>query len=143
MKQRTAWPRSTWQVAALPVALLAMQAALGQPPPGAPRGGPPPIERLAQELNLDAAQKAEVQRILEEQRAKHETERKQYAATGQRPTPEEMQTLIGVDDVTKIENLLDLQESSPVGGRHPDLALLLPPLDRLRADIEEPGHPLA
>jgi Spy/CpxP family protein refolding chaperone len=94
MKPRTVWQVRAWKLAALPVALLAMQAAFAQPPPGPPRGGPPPIERLAQELNLDATQKAEVQRIFEEQRAKHETERKQYAATGQRPTPEEMQTMM-------------------------------------------------
>jgi Spy/CpxP family protein refolding chaperone len=78
--------------ALLPVALLAMQAAPAQQPPGPPPGRPP-IERIAQELNLDDTQKAEVQRILQEQRAKHETERKHLAATGQRPSPEEMQKI--------------------------------------------------
>jgi len=76
MKPRNAGPRDARNVPALALALavglLATQAALAQPP-GPPRGGPP-IERLAEELNLDATQKAEVQRILEEQRAKQEEE---------------------------------------------------------------------
>jgi len=83
-------------VAVLPVALLAMQAALAQQQqrPGMPPGrGAPPIERMARELNLDDTQKAEVQRILEEQRKRHEAERKNFAATGQRPTREEMQKI--------------------------------------------------
>ena len=45
---------------------------------------------MARQLDLDDAQKTEVKRILDEQRARHETERKQFEATGQRPTPEEM-----------------------------------------------------
>jgi len=45
---------------------------------------------MARQLGLDDAQKTEVKRILEEQRARHETGRKQFEATGQRPTPEEM-----------------------------------------------------
>jgi Spy/CpxP family protein refolding chaperone len=83
-------------VVALPVALLAMQAALAQQMqrPGLPPGrAAPAIERMAEELNLDATQRAEVQRILEEQRARHETERKALAATGQRPSREEMQQI--------------------------------------------------
>jgi Spy/CpxP family protein refolding chaperone len=83
-------------VVALPVALLAMQAAFAQQMqrPGLPAGrAAPPIERMAEELNLDATQKAEVQRILKEQRTRHETERKQLEATGQRPTREEMQQI--------------------------------------------------
>ena len=77
---------------ALAVVLFTAQLALAQqPPPGPPpRGGGPPIEMMARQLGLDDAQKTEVKRILEEQRARHETERKQFEATGQRPTPEEM-----------------------------------------------------
>ena len=77
---------------ALSAVLLVAQAALAQqPPPGPPPRGGPPLEMMARELNLDDAQKAEVKRILDEQRAIHETERKQFEATGQRPTREEMQ----------------------------------------------------
>jgi Spy/CpxP family protein refolding chaperone len=47
---------------------------------------------MARELNLDDAQKAEVKRILEEQRARNENERKLFEASGQRPTPDEMRT---------------------------------------------------
>ena len=75
-----------------PVVLLTAQLAFAQqPPPGPPpRGGGPPVEMMARELGLDDAQKAQVKQILEQQRAAHETQRKQYEATGQRPTPEEM-----------------------------------------------------
>ncbi len=80
---------------ALSAVLLTAQAALAQqPPPGPPRRGGPPIEMMARELNLDDAQKAEVKRIFEEQRARHESERKLLEASGQRPTPEEMRTLM-------------------------------------------------
>jgi Spy/CpxP family protein refolding chaperone len=78
-------------IIALPAVLLLAQAAVAQQsPPGPPPRGGPPIERMARELNLDDTQKAEVQRILEEQRAKHEAERRQLAATGERPSPENM-----------------------------------------------------
>jgi Spy/CpxP family protein refolding chaperone len=77
---------------ALAVVLFTAQLASAQQPPSGPppRGGGPPVEMMARQLGLDDAQKVEVKRILEEQRARHETERKQFAATGQRPTPEEM-----------------------------------------------------
>ena len=76
---------------ALSAALFTAQLALAQQPPqGLPPRGGPPIEMMARQLDLDDAQKTEVKRILDEQRARHETERKQFEATGQRPTPEEM-----------------------------------------------------
>ncbi len=85
-------------IIALPAVLLLAHAALAQqPPPGRPRGGPP-IERMASELNLDDTQKAEVQRILQEQRAKHESERQQLAATGERPSPENMRKMFQQQD---------------------------------------------
>jgi Spy/CpxP family protein refolding chaperone len=79
-------------ILALAVVLFTAQLALAQqPPPGPPpRGGGPPVEMMARQLGLDDAQKTEVKRILDEQRARHEAERKQFEATGQRPTPEEM-----------------------------------------------------
>ncbi len=74
-------------LAAASVAAFADQPA-GPPPGGAPRG--PPIERIAQDLNLDAAQAAEVKRILESQHAKMDAERQQFEASGTRPSREEM-----------------------------------------------------
>jgi Spy/CpxP family protein refolding chaperone len=87
-------------IVALSAVLLTAQAALAQqPPPGPPpRGGGPPIEQMARMLNLDDAQKSEVKRILEEQRARHETERKLFEASGQRPSPEEMRTMMQQHD---------------------------------------------
>jgi len=108
---------------ALVVVLFTAQLALAQQPPSGPPprgGGGPPIEMMARQLGLDDAQKTEVKRILDEQRARHEAERKQFEATGQRPTPEEMratfqqheqeltQALSGVltaDQLTKFEAL--------------------------------------
>jgi Spy/CpxP family protein refolding chaperone len=76
---------------ALSAALFTAQLAIAQQlPPGPPPRGGPPAEMMARQLGLDDSQKAEVKRIFEEQRARHETERKQYDATGQRPTREEM-----------------------------------------------------
>ncbi len=79
---------------ALPAALFTAQLAIAQqfPPGPAPRGGPP-VEMMAKQLGLDDTQKTEVKRILDELRARRETERKQYEASGQRPTPEEMKTM--------------------------------------------------
>ncbi len=79
---------------ALSAVLFAAQLALAQQPPAGPppRGGPP-VEMLARQLDLNDTQKSEVKRILDEQRAAHEAERKQYEATGQRRTPEEMRAM--------------------------------------------------
>ena len=81
--------RSTFTLA---VVLCTAQLSMAQQTPSGPppRGGGPRIEMMARQLGLDDAQKTEVKRILEEQRARHETGRKQFEATGQRPTPEEM-----------------------------------------------------
>jgi Spy/CpxP family protein refolding chaperone len=91
----------------LPVVLLTAQLAFAQqPPPGPPpRGGGPPVEMMARQLGLDAAQKAQVKQILEQQRAAHENERKQYEATGQRPTPEEMRATFQQHDQELLQAL--------------------------------------
>ena len=65
-------------------------AALGQPPPGLPAGGPFDIERLAILLDLDAYQKNEVERVLQEQRDARIAAREQLAESGERPAPEEL-----------------------------------------------------
>jgi len=90
----------------LPVVLLTAQLAFAQQAPSGPppRGGPP-VERMARELGLDDTQKAEVKRILEQQRAAHDAERKQYEATGQRPTPEEMRATFQQHDQELLQAL--------------------------------------
>ena len=91
---------------ALPVVLLTAQLAFAQQPPA----GPPPrggnmVEMMARQLGLDDAQKAQVKQILEQQRAQHETERKQFEATGQRPSPEQMHTMFEQHDQELIQAL--------------------------------------
>ncbi len=90
---------------ALPALLVAAYVAHAQTPPGGPPRGGPPFERIAQELNLDENQKPEVKRILEEQRAKHEAEREQLMASGQRPTREEMRARMEQADASLLEQL--------------------------------------
>jgi Spy/CpxP family protein refolding chaperone len=84
---------------ALLVVLCTAQLAFAQqPPPGHPPHGGPRVEMLAQRLGLDDTQKAEVKKILEQQHAQAQTERKQFDATGQRPTPEEMRATFARHD---------------------------------------------
>src|SRR5262249_25566365 len=65
----------------------------------------PMVEMMARRLGLDDAQKTEVKRILEQQRTQHETERKQYEATGQRPSQEEMRAMFQQHDQELIQAL--------------------------------------
>lgn len=91
---------------ALPMLLLAAYAVNAQsPPPGRPMRGGPPFEQIAQDLDLDATQKTEVKRILDEQRTKREAEREKFMASGQRPTPEEMRTRMQAADAALYEQL--------------------------------------
>jgi Spy/CpxP family protein refolding chaperone len=86
--------------------LLVAQAALAQqfagPPP---RGAGPPIEKLATELGLDETQKAEVKKIFETERARHESERAQNMSSGVRPTPEEMRAKMAENDLELTQQL--------------------------------------
>ncbi len=91
---------------ALSAALFTAQLAVAQQlPPGPPPRGGPPVEMMARQLGLDDTQKAEIKRIFEQQRARHETERQQYEATGQRPTPEEMKTMRDQHDEELVQAL--------------------------------------
>jgi Spy/CpxP family protein refolding chaperone len=63
------------------------------------------MERMVSELGLDDAQKAEVKRIFEAQRARHDTERKSLQASGQRPTPEQMRARFQQHDQELIQAL--------------------------------------
>jgi Spy/CpxP family protein refolding chaperone len=77
-------------LAALAMTGLALADQPSGPPPGSPGRGGPPIERLTQDLGLDAAQAAQVKQILDSQHAKMDAERAQFEASGTRPSREEM-----------------------------------------------------
>jgi len=74
------------------VALAAMAwlgTAYAQSPP--PRPDPEKfLERLTVVLDLDDYQRAEVKKVLEAQRAKMQTQREQFKASGERPSREQM-----------------------------------------------------
>lgn len=63
---------------------------------GGPRGGPP-IEQIAQDLGLTDAQKADVKKIFDQQRAKREAARFEFEKSATRPTPEQMRTRMQQD----------------------------------------------
>jgi Spy/CpxP family protein refolding chaperone len=72
------------------IALSALSPAFSQSQPP-PRPDPAKfLERLTVVLDLDDYQKAEVQKVLEAQRAKMEAQREQFKASGERPTFEQM-----------------------------------------------------
>jgi Spy/CpxP family protein refolding chaperone len=105
---------------------------MAQPRPD-DRGGPPPgapIERMAQDLGLTDAQKASVQKIFEQQRAKREAARAEFEKSGTRPTPEQRRARMEQDRA-------EMRKS---------LAAVLTPeqLDKLEARMRErrgPGGP--
>jgi Spy/CpxP family protein refolding chaperone len=71
---------------------------MAQPrPDGGGRPPGPPIERIAQDLGLTDAQKASVQKIFEQQRAKREAARAEFERSGTRPTPEQRQARMEQD----------------------------------------------
>jgi Spy/CpxP family protein refolding chaperone len=86
-------------------AMLLTASTYAQQPPGPPPRGGSPVEMLSRRLGLDDTQKAEVKRIFEEERTRHEAERKQWTATGQRPDPATMKTLMQQHD-TELVNAL-------------------------------------
>jgi len=118
---------------------LAAAAAYAQPP-GPPPGGRFDLDNLAILLDLDAYQKNEVGRVLEEQRSAMLAEREARraareandgAATGERPSPEAMrarrdenrdevfgklQNILSEQQMTKLKILM---QTPPPGGRGP------------------------
>jgi hypothetical protein len=109
---------------------LAAATAASAQPAGGPRHGPPgqDIERLAVLLDLDAYQKTEVERVLNEQRATMQAERKAHEASGERPSFEEMHARreqAHQDTLTKLASVLTelqitkfkLLTEPPAGGR--------------------------
>lgn len=107
---------------------------LAEPPPGPPPGGPPrgpPIERLTQDLGLDANQQAQVKLILDAQHAKMDAERAQFEASGMQPTREEMHakrqqmdaeldsqlaTVLTPEQLTRFQELRKHRPKGPPGG---------------------------
>lgn len=101
---------------------LAATAAFAQPPsgpggPGGPGGlgGPPGanLERLTVLLDLDAYQKTQVERVLNEQRETMQAERKAHEAPGERPSFTQMQSRreqVREDTITKLQSVLTEQQ---------------------------------
>lgn len=108
-------------------------AAVAQPPDRS--GGPRfDIERLTILLDLDAYQRGEVERVLNEQREQNQAARAALTDTGERPTREEMQArrvqsqadlvarleaVLTPQQVTKFKVLTEQPEGR--GGRGPSL----------------------
>jgi Spy/CpxP family protein refolding chaperone len=90
---------------ALAATALVAQAALAQQFAGPPPRGGPPVEKMAQELGLDETQKAQVKKIFESERAKHESERSQALSSGTRPTPEEMRAKMAENELELTQQL--------------------------------------
>jgi len=82
--------RSAFLLAALLASSLTFADEHQGPPHGGMGRGGPPIERLAQDLGLDATQTQQVKQILETQHQKMEADRAQFEASGTRPSREEM-----------------------------------------------------
>jgi Spy/CpxP family protein refolding chaperone len=80
----------TFLLAALAAGGLALADQPHGPTPGGPNTAGAPIERLTQDLGLDAAQAAQVKQILDAQHARMDAERAQFEASGTRPSREEM-----------------------------------------------------
>jgi Spy/CpxP family protein refolding chaperone len=76
--------------------------------PGRRHAGPP-IERLAAQLELDDTQKAEVQRIFQEHRAKLEADRKQR----QEELRQQLATVLSAEQMQKLDELREQRK-----GRH-------------------------
>jgi hypothetical protein len=87
-------------------------AALGQPP-GPPAGGLLDIEQLAILLDLDAYQKGEVERVLEEQREAFRAAREERAAAVEPPLRDDKQARRaqeGEELIGKLRNTLTAQQ---------------------------------
>ena len=91
-------------------ALLGAASASAQPPEGPRHGGPAgDIERLAVLLDLDAYQKDQVQRILNEQREQLQAQRKAREESAERPSFEDMHAAREQaynDTLTKLQSVL-------------------------------------
>ena len=80
------------------VTSLALAQSPSSPAPGGPRGGPPQIERLAQDLSLTPEQQTAIKAICDSEHAKREAERAQWEASGTRPTREQLHAQMEMKD---------------------------------------------
>jgi hypothetical protein len=110
------------------IALVCMAGTALAQRPGGPPAGRFDIDRMAVLLDLDEYQKSEVARVLSEQRDAGEAMREQFAASGERPSREEIQThreqmrqdtlaklqsVLTAEQVTKFEILMERPEGRP------------------------------
>ena len=127
------------------VAVFALAAGVAAAqPPGPPSGGALDIERLAVLLDLDAYQKGEVERVLQEQRAarlaareERLAAREERPAPSERPSPEELRARReqGRDELFgKLANTLTEQQITK-------LKLLMEPAQGLRGPRGRPAGP--
>lgn len=109
---------------------LAAGSALAEPPADA---GANRMDRLALLLDLDAGQKAAVQKVFEEQHASRAALRKEAKESGTRPTRDEMRAkhdamkketieklrpILSDQQMTKFEALTEYRHGSRHGGDH-------------------------
>ncbi len=88
------------------IASLLVSTAMAQtPPPGRP--GPPPIDmdRMALLLDMDSYQKTEVKKLLDAQRTEMQAQRKQFEASGERPSRDAMRAQREKADKALMESL--------------------------------------
>ncbi len=103
------------RVALIAAALLASSVALACPLEGPPghRGPGPDLDRMAVLLDLNDSQKAEVQRILSEERQKLKAAHDQVHAAGTTPSREEKQKFhaeLKQDTTTKLQAVLSPEQ---------------------------------
>jgi len=91
-------------------ALAGGSLALADTPAGPPHGGHggPPIERLASELGLDDNQKAQVQQIIEAQRAKREALETEFR--------QQLSTVLTADQLKKFDDMRQRRPPGPPRG---------------------------
>ena len=127
------------RVALIAAAMLASAVALAGPHPGGHQG--PDMDRMATLLDLNDSQKAEVQKILDEQHQKLDAKHQELQASGTKPTREErekfheemkqemttkLQGVLTPEQMKKFDALMDHPHGPPRGegwqhgGQHGD-----------------------
>lgn len=102
------------RVISLATLLLAVGSAVAANPPASPPdGGQDRMDRLAILLDLNASQKVEVQKVLDEQFQQARTQRQQAKESGTRPTREQMRAQhdqMHKETVEKLRGILSDQQ---------------------------------
>jgi len=109
---------------------LTARLATAEPPDAPPQGRRPPIERLAEDLQLDDYQKGEVEKILEAQHAKMQAAREEAEASGtrltrgemkgrheqmQQETLEQLKSILTEEQLQKFQTLMKERRRGPPG----------------------------